>query len=142
MIDSAFSGPIDTVSFAGGLQFTPVRLLSAVPFLRFDAEAALRRVYEPPVSLWAQPDKFALNQNFPNPFNPTTTLSFVINQPSLVTLKVYDILGREVALLVDEVQTQGTHVLRFDASRLSSGVYVYRLVTGGEAIAKKMTLVK
>lgn len=75
-------------------------------------------------------------QNYPNPFNPSTKLSFVIGHLSFVTLKVYDMLGREVATLVNEAKSAGEYEVEFDASGLSSGIYFYRIqVTpiGGQA---------
>ena len=89
------------------------------------------------------PTTFALNQNYPNPFNPTTAISYKLSALSRVTLKVYDVLGREVATLVnDEVQQAGTHEVRFDASRLPSGVYFYTVRFGGMSLTKKMVLLK
>lgn len=86
--------------------------------------------------------EFRLNQNFPNPFNPVTTISYTIGETSNVNLVVYDILGRRVATLVNEVQSAGLHHINFDASRLSSGTYIYRLETNGQIATKKMMLIK
>jgi hypothetical protein len=81
------------------------------------------------------PDKFSLHQNFPNPFNPVTTIKFDIRSSGNVSLKVYDILGREVAILVDEYLRAGSYERVFEASNLSSGVYFYTLrVTSGQAL--------
>ena len=74
------------------------------------------------------PRTFALRQNYPNPFNPTTRLSFVLSHSSLVTLKVYDILGKEVATLLSHRKYAiGSYEVPFDASKLSTGVYFYKL---------------
>ena len=73
------------------------------------------------------PSAFELNQNYPNPFNPSTVISYQLPINSNVRLKVYDILGRDVTILVNKEQEAGTHEIRFDASRLSSGVYFYRI---------------
>ncbi|MDP3683483.1 MAG: T9SS type A sorting domain-containing protein, partial [Ignavibacteria bacterium] len=92
-----------------------------------------------------QPDKIALNQNYPNPFNPVTKIKYQIpNYTSLVTLKVYDILGNEVATLVNEEKEPGYYQIEFDAStyRLSSGVYFYRLQAGENSFVKKLILTK
>ena len=80
--------------------------------------------------------------NFPNPFNPSTTICFSLPQDGRVTLKVYDILGRVVADLLHETLAAGEHQTVFDASRLSSGVYFYKLDFGGKSISKKFVLAK
>ncbi|HAX48849.1 MAG TPA: peptidase S8, partial [Bacteroidetes bacterium] len=86
--------------------------------------------------------KFSLHQNYPNPFNPVTNIKFSIPKSGNVSLKVYDILGREVAELVDEFKPQGNYLVDFNASFLSSGVYFYRLETSEFTEVKKMVLVK
>jgi hypothetical protein len=83
-----------------------------------------------------------LEQNYPNPFNPTTVVGFRLSVSGDVTLKVYDTLGREVAVLVNDRLTAGSHSAEFDASHLASGVYLYRLTVGGETFTKRMTLLK
>jgi len=88
------------------------------------------------------PSNFSLKQNYPNPFNPTTTIQYSIPQHSNVTLKVYDILGNEVATLVNEEKERGIYSVSFDASQLSSGMYLYRLQAGSFIETKKMILVK
>jgi len=89
-----------------------------------------------------QPLSFSLEQNYPNPFNPSTTIEYSIPQNSLVTLKVYDVLGREVATLVNEQNEAGKHTVEFDASKLNSGVYFYKIESGNFIETKKMILVK
>ena len=92
-----------------------------------------------PVTEEALPLTFALDQNYPNPFNPTTTIRYELADDALVTLKVYDVIGREVATLVgNEQQRAGVHNARFDGSSLSSGVYYYRW-TAQTATAKEFT---
>ncbi len=88
------------------------------------------------------PLDFTLEQNYPNPFNPSTKISFGLPQRSSVVLKVFNTLGQEVAELVNESLEAGTHSYNFDASKLTSGVYVYSLQTDAGVISKKMTLVK
>jgi cyclomaltodextrinase / maltogenic alpha-amylase / neopullulanase len=88
------------------------------------------------------PAQFKLSQNYPNPFNPTTNITYVIPKSGMVTLKVYDILGRQVAFLVNEQQNAGMHSVSFDASRFASGVYLYRLSYDGNSLIKKMELIK
>jgi beta-glucanase (GH16 family) len=87
-------------------------------------------------------DKFKLYQNYPNPFNPLTNISFDLPRQSFVTLKVYDILGNEIATLYDEVKPEGSYDIKFDASKLLSGVYFYKLQTEDFIQTKKMILMK
>jgi hypothetical protein len=88
------------------------------------------------------PDQFSLSQNYPNPFNPTTTINFSIPKSGFVTLKVFDVLGREVSTLVNETRVAGNYSVDFDGSRLSSGVYFYRIQAGDFISIKKMMLTK
>jgi hypothetical protein len=89
-----------------------------------------------------KPVNFSLSQNYPNPFNPSTNISFELPEAGLVQLKVYNLLGQEVANLLDGRMNSGNHTVNFDASQLSSGVYIYRLVAGNHSITKKMMLIK
>ena len=88
------------------------------------------------------PTKFELNQNFPNPFNPNTVISYSIAKAEKVELRVYDMLGKEVQTLVNDVKNPGSYNVVFNAANLSSGVYFYRLTAGSFTDIKKMTLVK
>ncbi len=91
------------------------------------------------------PNDFKLFQNYPNPFNPTTTIAYVIPsgvEESKVKLIIYDILGNEIATLLNESKPAGTHEIEFDASTLSSGVYYYQLIVGRHKEVKKMVLMK
>jgi hypothetical protein len=90
----------------------------------------------------ATPKGFALLQNYPNPFNPATEISYMLEKSSNVTLTVYDILGRDVAVLVNGRIEQGEHTLRWDAQNVPSGVYFYRLSAGGFVQTKRMILLK
>jgi glucuronoarabinoxylan endo-1,4-beta-xylanase len=90
----------------------------------------------------AVPSDFYLDQNYPNPFNPTTVISYQVPVSSRVSLKVYDLLGREVSTLVDERISAGIHQIRFDASGFSSGVYIYRLQADNFNQTQKMLLIK
>ena len=85
---------------------------------------------------------FSLDQNYPNPFNPTTNIRFAIPQSSFVTLKVYNILGKEIATLVNEQKESGIYDVNFDASDLASGVYVYKIQAGNFSATKKLMLMK
>ncbi len=88
------------------------------------------------------PTSFALDQNYPNPFNPTTQIRYTTDQSGQIELKVYNLLGVEVATLVDQVQPAGEHAVSFDGSDLPSGVYLYRLTQGTKISTKQMMLVK
>jgi photosystem II stability/assembly factor-like uncharacterized protein len=89
-----------------------------------------------------KPNSFTLNQNYPNPFNPTTVISFSLPERSRISLKVYDILGRVVNVLVDGVLNSGIHKINFDGKKLASGIYIYSLASEGKMISKKMVLIK
>jgi len=88
------------------------------------------------------PTSHLLSQNFPNPFNPTTTIKFSIPEASVVTLKIYNILGEEVKTLVDEFKEIGNHSVQFNANNLASGMYLYRIQAGSFVETKKMILIK
>lgn len=88
------------------------------------------------------PREYSLSQNYPNPFNPTTTIKYQIPMSSLVTLKVFDLLGREVVTLVDEKKDAGSHEITFDATNISSGIYFYQLRSGEFVQTKKLVLQK
>ena len=88
------------------------------------------------------PSNYSLEQNYPNPFNPSTVINFSIPESGLVTLKVFNILGQEVAELVNNVKTAGNYEVSFDASSLTSGMYIYRIQSGNFLATKKMMLVK
>jgi len=88
------------------------------------------------------PHKIILYQNYPNPFNPTTTISFEVPKKSFVSLKIYDLLGREEMTLLNETRDQGKYEIKFDGSRLTSGVYLYQLQVGDYKETKKLLLTK
>ncbi len=88
------------------------------------------------------PNNFTLDQNFPNPFNPTTTINYAVPKASKVTIKVYDVLGNEVASLVNEEKNAGSYSINFSAAKLSSGTYFYRMTAGSFAETKKLILLK
>ena len=88
------------------------------------------------------PKEYSLHQNFPNPFNPTTTIKFDIPKDGLITLEIFDILGRRIAILVDEYKYAGSYEQVFNALSLASGVYVYKLQAADFVSSKKMLLIK
>ncbi|MBI5022138.1 MAG: immune inhibitor A [Ignavibacteriales bacterium] len=155
-IDSAFSGPIDTFQFAGGLRFKPVKPLSEVPYLHLDSSFIEMGsfVFKPIPE--AIPERFELSQNYPNPFNPSTMIEFYLPYESFVTLKIYNSIGQEVATLLDRQDMDfGSQEIELSATaaNLASGVYYYRIVAetigddetqGGEKYVstKKMILIK
>ena len=83
-----------------------------------------------------------MDQNYPNPFNPSTAINYQLPKAGNVTLKIYDMLGREVATLVNENKTEGYYTFNFDASKFASGVYIYQLRVNDYVSSKKMILLK
>lgn len=88
------------------------------------------------------PGNVVLDQNFPNPFNPSTTIGYSIPEKSWVILTVHDVIGRLVKTLIDEVRTSGAHTVVFDASDLPAGSYFYRLATGSTLLTRRLTVLK
>jgi len=88
------------------------------------------------------PSSYTVSQNYPNPFNPTTKINFALPKSGLVTLKIYDMLGKEVATLVNEVKNVGTYTVDFNGANLSSGIYFYKVSVNGFSDVKKMMLIK
>jgi hypothetical protein len=89
-----------------------------------------------------QTNSFQLSQNYPNPFNPRTNIQYAVNSMQLVSLKVYDILGREVATLVNEEKPAGEYEVEFNAVNLPSGIYFYQIRAGNFSETKKMVLIR
>ena len=100
-----------------------------------DGTAAMESTAEVPAA-------FVLERNYPNPFNPQTTIRYGLPEVSYVTLVVYDVLGRQVRVLVDGVREAGTHEVIVEAGALPSGVYLYRLTAGSISQTKRMNLLK
>jgi hypothetical protein len=88
------------------------------------------------------PRQFRLEQNYPNPFNPVTTIGFKVQGSGLVSLKVFDVLGKEVRTLVNEAKPAGEYSVEFDATNLPSGVYFYRLQAGSLSATRKLVVMK
>jgi hypothetical protein len=88
------------------------------------------------------PDEYKLYQNFPNPFNPATIISYKVTQKGFVTLTVYNLVGQIVGTLVSEYQEAGTYTKRFEATNLTAGVYLYKLQVNSFSSVKRMTLIK
>jgi len=153
-INGAFAGPPDTMSFASGLIYTGVRPVAEVTFLVRDPSIIPSRTV-PRTPQAGTPGEFMLYQNYPNPFNPATTIRFDLPRAALVTLKVYNITGQEVAALFDRApMDDGARSVLFNGRNLASGVYFYRLIAeplagedgepsgGNYILAKKMILLK
>ena len=87
-------------------------------------------------------DGYRLEQNYPNPFNPTTTIRFALAQPGRATIKIYDVLGREMATVLDETLGVGVYERQWNASEVASGIYFYRLTTAGFSLQKKIAVVR
>jgi photosystem II stability/assembly factor-like uncharacterized protein len=117
-------------------------LSAGAEMMRFDGVAYSSSVDTEDEGPAQVPTTYALEQNYPNPFNPTTTIEFALPATSEVSLAVYDMLGRRVALLVNGQLTTGQHRIQFNASSLPSGMYLYRLTTPTGAVTKKMMLIK
>ena len=98
--------------------------------------------YSNVVEVSTLPETFQLEQNYPNPFNPSTKIKFVIPQSSFVKLKVYDLLGRQITALVNEMKLPGEYQVEFNGNSLSSGIYFYKLQAGNYSSTKKMILLK
>jgi hypothetical protein len=156
-INNAFEGPIDTESFSGTLVVKGTKKLIEVSFLHANPSAAPMVIVASNYGKdqEALPQEYRLEQNYPNPFNPTTTIQFALPEMSIVTLKVYNILGQEVATLLDHTQYDaGVQSVQFNAGNYASGVYFYRLMTtsttnaNGEVVGSqfvkvgKMVLIK
>jgi aminopeptidase N len=128
------------------VQTFPLTISRPISTMQFDPDAWILKtaqvvtVNEEPSS--GQPLRFALEQNYPNPFNPTTNIKFQISSTSFVSLKVFDVLGREVATLVNEEMKPGLHEKAFDGIGSAGGVYFYKLNAGGYESIKKLLLVR
>jgi hypothetical protein len=151
-VDSAFSGPFDTTTFGTKTSVAGVRSASDVAFVH-KPEAAPIVIIRPFVNPDPVPATFKLQQNYPNPFNPTTTIEFALPSDAVITMKIYNVLGQELATLIDhETMDAGGQTIDFDATNLPSGVYFYRVVgqnlnddgiqTGTFSSIKKMMLIK
>jgi len=112
---------------------------------RLNLHKTLQKVYTPTNLIQngnGIPQKYALGQNYPNPFNPSTKISFDIPNSGLVTLKVYNVLGKEITALINEVKNAGSYIFEFNGSGLSSGTYFYKIQTGEFTQVRKMILLK
>lgn len=154
-VDMTFASTDTTATFSAG-PLEPLRtyVLTGVVTNGFNATASSSSISfltastftDVHVPATAIPTTYALCQNYPNPFNPSTTIGYsvpaIAGQSPVIKLNVYDLLGREVAVLLNEKKEPGTYAVQFDASRLASGVYLYRLHAGGFVQTKRLVLVR
>jgi hypothetical protein len=128
---------VESVSQSFTLEAGSYRILSNQPLEKPGG-------HTPPTSIAVSelPQSFNLYPNYPNPFNPSTEIVYDLATESIVVLRVYDILGRQVAELVNEHMAAGTHRVTFNATNLSSGTYLVRLETAGRVFTRKMALIK
>jgi hypothetical protein len=108
----------------------------------FSEKYSLDYIAEASILSIENPEDFLLSQNYPNPFNPTTSIEYKLAEPGYVSIKVFDALGREVAIPVNEFKSKGNYKINFDASILTSGIYFYQLKTSSFVQIKKMLLLK
>lgn len=144
-VNRAFSGPLGLPVSSSPVVVTGVRTVDSVSYLQPTVAPMIDPLAFPKEMLETEPKVYALYQNYPNPFNPITTIEFDLPEDAMVSVRVYDILGREVAVLADDEEfASGTQELQFDASGFSSGVYYYRIVVnrGEFQRVKKMMLLK
>ncbi len=133
------SYPMTSVAYTGAQGGFPVGDLNWFPDKKAEWEQWVTGVHSAKDRMPAQ---FALHQNYPNPFNPVTTIAFRIDQAGPVRLTVYNMLGQQMATLVDQKLSAGYHQVNFNASHLANGVYFYKLESGGKTSIRKMLLLK
>ncbi|HEY9165762.1 MAG TPA: T9SS type A sorting domain-containing protein [Candidatus Kryptonia bacterium] len=143
------SYPTSSPLYTGGVGGYPIGDLNWFPtkIAAYNAAGGWASVDQPLLAIREVPNKvvpsnYTLGQNYPNPFNPATQINYSVPQKSYVTLKIFNVLGQEVATVFSGVLTAGNYVATFDGSKLASGVYFYRLQAGSVSIAKKMILMK
>ncbi|MEK7250342.1 MAG: T9SS type A sorting domain-containing protein, partial [Bacteroidota bacterium] len=112
------------------------------PLVYFDDDSIVNPVVQVQEEQRERPVAFVLYQNYPNPFNPSTRITYSISENVRVTLRVFNILGQQVAELANQEQARGNYVVPFEANNLASGVYFYRLEVGKFSKTKKMILMK
>jgi hypothetical protein len=135
-------GPLQYTGIVG--QFSSAKADSGYQMTAFYPTdiTTLTSVNDQSVAASAMPVEYSLSQNYPNPFNPSTKIDFALPKASTVELKVYNMLGQEVAALAGGTMSAGRHTVTFNANRLASGMYIYRLVAGNYVSVRKMLLVK
>lgn len=138
---------VPTTGIQGQFAVRAMMVRGGFIYVGMGTQGAWRRPVPIATSVVEQPSagiplRMALEQNYPNPFNPTTTLSFSLPLPDRVSLAIYDVLGREVATIVDNALSAGSYEVPWDASGMTSGVYFYRLSSADQSITRKMLLIR
>ena len=138
MIQAEHDIPIHTADASIRARFTSSNKLVVLPGSSIELNAGTTSVEKDATV----PSLFTISQNWPNPFNPSTRINFTLQKPSLVSLKIFDALGREISTLVSGYLPAGTHTRQWDAENMHSGVYFYRIQTGKFTATKKLMLLK
>jgi hypothetical protein len=141
-----FTVPMSAAERPRAIDFSPDGLTAYIGAFGGAGYPLIQKVVNTGVGVQPEPNftatEYTLSQNYPNPFNPSTEIKFSVLNTGFVTLKVYNILGKEVATLVNETLSNGQYTVNFDASNLASGTYIYRLNVNGSQLVKKMILMK
>lgn len=124
-----------------GIQFVG-KEVSGTSFMYIDAISVSNGTMNTSIFEGEHPGQFELSQNYPNPFNPSTNISFTLPNNGHIKLEVFNLLGQKVATIIDAPRSAGNHAIKFDASKLSSGIYLYRLSTENFVETRKMNLIK
>lgn len=146
--NSITAGPNFTIAGSGDVTFVTAGTIYFRPGIVIVQGGSFRAIGDSTIVDVTMPDgptipvEFALEQNYPNPFNPTTTISFDLPHQSHAVLIIYNVLGQQVATVVNESLPPGRYTRTFEAGRLASGVYLYRLVAGQYSETKRMVLLK
>ena len=136
----SYGYPYDTTLYIGSIQFNiPSSTSSNLSFIPNQSECIIVGVDDIDINL---PEQYSLSQNFPNPFNTTTTINYDIYKDGYVTMEIFDCLGKEIKILVSESKKQGSYFVEFDASNFASGLYFYQLRVNDFFTTKKMVLLK
>ena len=145
--NSITAGPGFTIAGSGDVTFRSGNFITLKPGFvvlnggQFNGQAGVSTDVKEEINP-ELPKEFSLMQNYPNPFNPTTTIAYQLTKSGHVSLIIYDLLGKEIEILVSESQNRGKYQVIFDANGLVSGVYIYRLQTKDAVVTKKMVVMK
>jgi hypothetical protein len=135
-----YSYPIDTIRYIGSTNFDITQIPLVIPSKAFYQSECKEQVGV--LKGTGIPNNYSLSQNYPNPFNPLTQITYSMPKTTDVTIKIYDLLGREIATLVNEKKQAGDYKVTWNAEGLASGVYFYRMVAGEYIQTKQMILIR